>query len=394
MLNEEQIEDILYKYVKRQNEFNMSVITIITDRLSRFADFDKLSTLDKMVVMTEDISNIREEYLKYQKDQKKRIQDDLWTLIAFLYEEALEYYFVIQTLQDNRELVEATNQAIQAAQQEFAQLTQSPVFMLRDLQNPAVLRPYNLEQTYRTVMNEAQMYSTLSNEMRDIALKRTETQLFESGVRYLRNNTFDDEQSVLNANNAVRFNMLDRVRNFITTVQDIMGRQFGADGIEMSAHIYPAPDHAPAQGHQFTLDNIDKMQSGADFEDVNGNKYIGFERQVMTCNCRHYFMKIKLGSKPTYTQKELDKILADNERGYTASNGKHYTLYECTQIQRRYERNIRKAKEKYLIARSLNDRNGMSASRTRVGSLTTQYKQFSNACGIPAKLERIRVKDY
>lgn len=394
MLNEEQIEDILYQYVKRQDEFNMSVIKVITDRLSRIADFDKLSTMDRMSIMTEDIANIREEYKKYKKDQKKRIQDDLWILIAFLYEEAMEYYAVIRALEDNWELVQATNRAIEEAQAEFAQLIQSPVFVIRDLQNPAVLKPYNLEQTYRSVINEAQMYDTVSNELRDIALKRTETQLFDSGIRYVRNNSSDNKRSVINANNAVRFTMLDTVRNFIDTVQDIMGRQFGADGVEMSAHVYPAPDHAPAQGHQYTLDNIDKMQSGQDFEDVDGHSYVGFERQVMTCNCRHYFMKIKLGSKPTYTQEQLDKILADNERGYTTPDGRHYTLYECTQIQRRYERNIRKAKEKYLIAKSLNDKNGMQATRTRVGSLTTQYKQFSNACGIPAKLERIKVKYY
>ena len=105
-------------------------------------------------------------------------------------------------------------------------------------------------------------------------------------------------------------------------------------------------------------------------------------------------MKIKKGAKPTYTQEQLDKILADNERGYTDKNGRHYTLYECTQVQRRYEREIRKAKEKYLYGKSLNNKNMMTKARNRVGSLTTQYKQFSYKCDIPAKLERIRVADY
>ena len=36
----------------------------------------------------------------------------------------------------------------------------------------------------------------------------------------------------------------------------------------------------------------------------------------------------------------------------------------------------------------------MANARNRVGILTTQYKQFSRKCDIPAKLERIRVKDY
>ena len=391
MLNEEQIEDILYQYVKRQDEFNMSVIRVITDRLSRVADFDSRSSLNTLSVMTEDISKINNEYSSYKKDQKKRIKDDFWILIAYLYEEALEYYAVIQTLEANRELVEATNEAVEEAQKSFDDLVKNPVYVIRDLRNPTTYKPYNLEETYRTVINEAMSYQGLPEDLMNNALKRTETQLFERGMRY---STTDPSNATVSANGAVRMNILDSIRGFINKVQEIMGKQFGADGVELSAHICPAPDHAPAQGHQYTLDNMDKMQSGSDFEDVNGNHYSGFERQIGTWNCRHYFMKIKLGSKPTYTQDELDKILEDNERGYTAPNGRHYTLYECTQIQRRYERRIRDAKESYLFAKFIGDKVRMLSSRGRVGDLTTQYKMFSNACGLPAKLERIRVKDY
>ena len=395
MLTEEQIEKILYRYVKRQDEFNMSVITLITDRLSHIADFDKLSTLDRLSVMTVDIRKINEEYAKYKKDQDQRIEDDFWELVFFLYGEALIYYENQIALRQNQEIVLATQNLIAEAQESFNNLVNRPVFVLRDLQNPSRLRVYNLEQAYRTSVNEALTYSNLSDELRDIALKRTELQLFDSGVRYMRDNTSNDVDDAISANSAVRFNMLDNMRNLINRVQTIMGNQFGADGAELSAHIYPAPDHAPAQGHIFSNENIDKMQSAENFDDINGNSYIGFERQIGTWNCRHYFTKVKISkAQPTYTQEELDKILDDNERGYTAPNGRHYTLYECTQIQRRYERNIRKAKEKYLLAKSINDKNMMYASRARVGSLTTQYKQFSRACDIPAKLERIRVKDY
>ena len=344
MLNEEQIEDILYQYVKRQDEFNMSVIRIIADRLSRVADFDSISSLSSQSTMTTDISEINQAYISYKKDQKKRIHDDIWVLIAYLYEEALEYYSVIRTLEANRELVEATNRAIQEAQESFEQLVKKPVIVFRDLRNPTVNKPYSLEDAYRSVVNEAISYQGLSQDLMDSALKRTEMQLFDGGVRYLTDDSSDESVS---ADGAVRMNLLDSIRNFINKAQEVMGRQFGADGVELSAHICPAPDHAPAQGHQFSIENMEKMQSGSDFEDAQGNKYVGFPRQIGTWNCRHYCMRIKLGSKPTYTQDELDKILEDNERGYTTPDGRHYTLYECTQIQRRYERNIRNAKEKY-----------------------------------------------
>ena len=47
-----------------------------------------------------------------------------------------------------------------------------------------------------------------------------------------------------------------------------------------------------------------------------------------------------------------------------------------------------------MYGKALNDKGMMAKSRNRVGVLTTRYKQFSRACNIPAKLERIKVKDY
>ncbi len=394
MLTDEQIERLLYRYTNRQDEFNMSVIKIIAGRLSKLADFDMLDTLDREKVMQQDIADIEEEYDKYVKAQQKRIREDFWWIAVIVYLESLKFYEEQLELKMNTTLNNAVTQITKIAEKSLTQILKNPVFVIRDLKSPAILKAYDLEKTYRSVMQEALSYKSLSNELQDIALKRTETQLFDSGIRYMINNSSDNAKDATSANNAIRFNVLDNMKNLINKMQDIMGKQFGANAVELSAHIYPAPDHAPAQGHQYSLEEVSKMQSGANFKDLQGNSYVGFERNIGQWNCRHYFMKIKKGAKPTYTQEQLDKILADNERGYTDKNGRHYTLYECTQVQRRYEREIRKAKEKYLYGKTLNNKNMMTKARNRVGVLTTQYKQFSKNCDIPIKLERIKVKDY
>lgn len=394
MLTDEQIERLLYRYTNRQDEFNMSVIKIIADRLSKLVDFDTLNTLDREKVMQQDIADIEEEYDKYVKAQQKRIREDFWWIAVIVYLESLKFYEEQLELKMNTVLNNAVTQITKIAEKSLTQILKNPVFVIRDLKSPAVLKAYDLEKTYRSVMQEALSYKSLSNELQDIALKRTETQLFDSGIRYMINNSSDNAKDAISANNAIRFNVLDNMKNLINKMQDIMGKQFGANAVELSAHIYPAPDHAPAQGHQYSLEEVSKMQSGANFKDLQGNSYVGFERNIGQWNCRHYFMKIKKGAKPTYTQEQLDKILADNERGYTDKNGRHYTLYECTQVQRRYEREIRKAKEKYLYGKALKNKNMMTKARNRVGVLTTQYKQFSKSCDIPVKFERIRVKDY
>ena len=47
MLTDEQIEQILFRYASRQDEFSLRIIRIIAKRLSRLADFDKLGDVLK-----------------------------------------------------------------------------------------------------------------------------------------------------------------------------------------------------------------------------------------------------------------------------------------------------------------------------------------------------------
>ena len=259
MLTDEQIERLLYRYTNRQDEFNMSVIKIIADRLSKLADFDTLNTLDREKVMQQDIADIEEEYNKYVKAQQKRIREDFWWIATIVYLESLKFYEEQLELKMNKTLNDAVTQITKIAEKSLTQILKNPVFVIRDLKSPAVLKAYDLEKTYRSVMQEALSYKSLSNELQDIALKRTETQLFDSGIRYMINNSSDNAKDATSANNAIRFNVLDNMKNLINKMQDIMGKQFGANAVELSAHIYPAPDHAPAQGHQYSLEEVSKM---------------------------------------------------------------------------------------------------------------------------------------
>ena len=394
MITDEQIEQLLYGYTKRQDEFNLSVLEIIAGRLSKLADFDNIYSLGSASFTTKDVADITRAHQDFIEKQKNAIYDDFWWVALIIYGEALAFYEKQVELKANSELYKTVTTTIKEAQLQLEQLLKNPVIVIRDLSNPSTLKPLDLERAYRSLINEAFSYRNLSTELQDIALKRSKMQLFDSGVRYMINNSSDNSERVTSSNRAIRFNVLDSVKKLINKMQDVMGSQFGANAVELSAHIYPAPDHAPAQGHQFSLEEVEKMQSGEDFKDLNGNSYVGFERNIGEWNCRHYFMKIKRGAEPRYTQKQLDKILEDNERGYTDENGRHRTLYECTQIQRRYEREIRAAKEKYLYGKFLDDKAMMNRARNRVGILTTQYKQFSHKCDIAIKPERIKVKDY
>ena len=133
---------------------------------------------------------------------------------------------------------------------------------------------------------------------------------------------------------AVRMNLLDGIRQVNQETANRFGQQYGADGMEVSVHENPAPDHADMQGRQFSLEEFEKLQNGEEAKDYKGRKTQiehsknGSYRMIEEYNCYHKAFPIVLGvSKPEYTDKQLKEIQEKNEQGFEFE-GKHYTMYE------------------------------------------------------------------
>ena len=209
-------------------------------------------------------------------------------------------------------------------------------------------------------------------------------ELVDSGIRHVEYTSENGKFTTQRLDSAVRRNVLDGVRAINQGVQDLVGEQYGSDGKEITVHDNPAPDHEDIQGHLFTNEEFEKLQSEMDFQDVNGRKYEAIRRAIGTWNCRHFTFSIIVGfSTPVHTQAELDEIIRKNHTGYTMKNGKHLTMYECTQQQRLYERNIRKNKEGVMMAREAGDAELARQYQLKVDKLTLQYRRFSQSCGLP-----------
>ncbi len=69
---------------------------------------------------------------------------------------------------------------------------------------------------------------------------------------------------------AVRMNEMGAYREAMQALRDEQGRQFGADGVEVSAHGLCAPDHAPYQGRQFSNKEFERIQDSLDRKLVTG----------------------------------------------------------------------------------------------------------------------------
>ena len=180
---------------------------------------------------------------------------------------------------------------------------------------------------------------------------------------------------------SVRQNILDGVRQVNIGVQEQVGKEFGADGVEVSHHVNCAPDHIHIDGQQF---------SKKKFEKINNN----LTRPVASMNCRHFVFSIVLGvSSPLYTKKQLEQDRKKNEKGFEYE-GKKYTLYEGEQLQRKIELAVRQQKDLQITSKASGNKEGVQEAQQNITSLTKKYKDFSEKSGLDTQMQRMRVVGY
>lgn len=193
---------------------------------------------------------------------------------------------------------------------------------------------------------------------------------------------------------AVRMNIIDGVRAVNQAVAEQMGKEYGADGVELSAHMTCAPDHLPMQGRQFSTAEFDNLQNERSSRSVDGRQYLPIKRRIGTWNCRHFAYPIIIGvSTPTHSDEQLDKLIRDNETAIEIA-GKQYTPYEASQLMRQLETQIRKAKNEAVVFGASGDATAANAARNRVSSLTLTYKAVAEAANMRMKYTRLRTPGY
>jgi len=193
---------------------------------------------------------------------------------------------------------------------------------------------------------------------------------------------------------AIRQNIIDGTKQIQQEAQRLIGEQIGADGVELSAHPMSALDHEDVQGRQFKISEYENMQAGFGCVDVDGNYYSGFARPIGEWNCRHFAFYIILGvAERQYTDEQLAKWRQQNRLGVEI-NGRHYSKYECTQIMRKYETEIRKAKDVANLAKASGDDVLRREQQKKINSLTDAYKKVADKANLELQLNRASVSGF
>ena len=250
-----------------------------------------------------------------------------------------------------------------------------------------------LKDTYYDLLDEAILSVSQGKETFDSAMYRQLKNIGESGMKVAYENG-----RTMRLDSNVRMNMKSALTNLHMEMQKQLGEEFGSDGVEISVHNNPAPDHEEAQGKQFTNEEFNKLQETGIADAYDGTHidmitYNSF-RPIGEMNCYHYIFSIVLGvSKPEYTNKQLQEIRDENNKGFEL-DGKHYTNYEGTQMQRRLETAIRKEKDSYMMGKAGDNQELMSESQQKLKALTNKYNELNQASGLKPKRDRLRVNGY
>ena len=244
--------------------------------------------------------------------------------------------------------------------------------------------PTSLSETYSRVIDEAVTAAQSGLTDYSSAMRKTMRAISDSGIRTVDYATGYSRR----LDTAVRQNVLWGIKQCCIGTAEQIGEEIGADGWEISYHSNPRPSHEEMGGRQY---------ADGDGITVNGKYYPPFSDVadlLQDFNCLHYKFPILLGiSEPAYDEEEL-AAMKENDRRKFEFEGKEYTGYEATQIQRKLETEIRKQKDRANLFAASGDDDGRRAAQEKINLLTKKYKQFSDAAGLPTHKERMSVAKF
>jgi hypothetical protein len=184
---------------------------------------------------------------------------------------------------------------------------------------------------------------------------------------------------------SVRQSLLWGVKQTSVAYNELIYDELGCDGYEVDWHSNPRPSHEFMQGKQFV---VGKART------INGVHFDSFdeaEKRLQDYGCLHFKTPIICGvSEPRYTSQELSRLNKENAKKHQI-NGKEYTGYEVTQMQRRLETEIRNQKAIKQTAFASGNKALVKECNAKIKSYKEKYEQIENTTKIQGNPKRMSV---
>ena len=271
---------------------------------------------------------------------------------------------------------------------EFRNITQSMGFLVDNGQTmlpPARAYQWALDSVVLQVQSGAISYNQ--------AIKTAIQQLAGSGLKTVNYESGHVDQIDVAARRAVMTGVNQICDQYTNQSAEYLETRY----FEVSAHsgardkpgASPWASHKEWQGKVYYQSENGEADPLGLYDDLVATTGYGYVDGLTGANCRHHkYPYIPGVSERTYTDEQLAHI--DGGLG-CEFDGKTYTAYEATQMQRRIERQIRAQKK----MKNAYEKSGLAeeaqTAKIKLRRLNAKYKAFSEAAKLPEQRERTKV---
>lgn len=177
---------------------------------------------------------------------------------------------------------------------------------------------------------------------------------------------------------AVRRNVVTSVAQATAEMSKGMAQDLGLDLVQTSAHIGARPQHQVWQGKVFSLSGKSDKYPALSAPQESGGTGYGTAEGLCGCNCRHHFFPYAEGFRPT--DYGIDISPAENEE-----------IYNATQKQRQYERQIRSWKRTAMVADDQGKTIDANNATARVRVYQKALRELCDRYDLPREYAREKV---
>lgn len=347
----------------------LNEVTVQDIRALRSHGID-LKGIEKAIRKTSGISEKKlQELLDDVVERNQKYYTDLIDLTHITQPETLV------SIEDTRAIYEQTKQTMR-------NLTRSMGFLVdagRTILPPAKAYQWALDNATMQIQSGAINYNQ--------AIKSAVKQLADSGLKVVDYESGHRDQIDV----AVRRAVMTGVNQICAKYTEQSAEYLETPYFEVSAHsgARDKPGPSPWSSHKDWQGKVYSIRAGDIYPNIYEVCGLGAVDGLEGANCRHRrFPWVEGVSERTYTDEKLEHI--DDGLGCTF-DGKACTAYEATQMQRRVERTIRKLKREKAAYMAAGLKGDAMALNTRLHRLSTKYKAFSAAAGLPEQRERMKV---
>jgi hypothetical protein len=280
-------------------------------------------------------------------------------------------------LAESPELVEIGRTATKRLAHELKNLTHSTGFKF-------IGAPIRLDKAFSHAMDSTVMNVASGGFSSGQAIEKVVSDLEKSGIRHVDFGSGISRGIDVAAALAVR-----------TTLGQMAAEISMSNAEELGTDLVEVSSHAGARegiGHASHVDWQGKVYSISGRRHPEEEKRLGYKIEKLSdatgypddplglCgyNCRHTFYPFLEGiSEPNPVVKDPEPVTVD---------GRTYTYYQATQVQRRLERELRELKRQYI-----------GGDETRLAAIKAKehrYARFCDKAGLKQNLERLYIKGY